>query len=97
MLIALSQKHPTITTTTDLTVNKTITKSVEPPVGTKNLQLRTNSVMFVITVYASITSTRTSFWTPVYISQGLEVNTGLTVCYNNPIVAGSQLTLQMDM
>ena len=32
-------------------------------------------------------STGTGFWTSVYISQGLEVNAGLTVDYNNPIVA----------
>ena len=87
MLIALSQKHPTITSTIDLTVNNIITKSLEPPVGTTIVQLRTNSVMFGIRMYASITSTKTSFWTPVYISQGLEVNTGVTVGYNNPFFA----------
>jgi len=68
-------------------VNKIITKSVEPPVGTTILQLRNNSVTFGITAYASITSTKTSFWTPVYISQGLEISTGLTVGYHNPIIA----------
>ena len=87
MLIALSQKHPTITSATDLTVNKIITNSVEPQAGTTYLQLRTNEVRFGTTLYASITSTKASFWTPVYISQGLELNTGLTVGYSNPIVA----------
>ena len=87
MNIALSQKHPTVTSTTDLTVNKIVTKSVEPPSGTTYLQLRTNEVRLGITLYALISSTRTSFWTPVYISQGLEVNPGLTVGYNNPIIA----------
>ena len=88
MLIALSQKHPTITSTTVLIVHQIITKSVQPPVGTTILQLRTNSVTFGITAYASITSAKTSFWIPVYISQCLEVNAGLTVGYNKPIVAG---------
>ena len=58
MLIALSQKHPTITSTTDIIVSKIITKSVEPPVGTTIVQLRTNNVMFGIAMYASITSTK---------------------------------------
>ena len=38
-------------------------------------------------MYASITSTRARFRTPVYISQGLEANTEITVSYNSPIVA----------
>ena len=76
MNIALSQKHPTITSATYLTVNKIITKSVEPPSGTTNIHLRTNEERLGITLYAIISSTRTSFWTLVYISQGLEVNTG---------------------
>ena len=40
-----------------------------------------------ITLDSLISSARTSVWTPVYISQGPEVNAGLTVGYNNPIVA----------
>ena len=87
MNIALSHNNPTITSATELTVNKIITKSVEPPSGTTYLQLRTNEVRLCITLYALISPTRTSFWTLVYISQGLEVNAGLTVGYNNPIVA----------
>ena len=87
MLIALSQKHLTATSATDLTVNKIITNSVESQSGTTYLQLRTNEVRFGTTVYASITSTKASFSTLVYISQGLELNTGLTVYASNPIVA----------
>ena len=86
-MIALSQKHPTITPTTDITVNNIITKFVEPPSGTTYLQLRTNEVRLCITLYALISSTKTSLWTLVYISQGLEVNAGLIVGYNNPIIA----------
>ena len=40
-----------------------------------------------ITLYALISSAKTRIGTPVYISQGLEVNTGLTAGYNNPIIA----------
>ena len=87
MGIALSHKHPTITSTTDLAVNHITTKSVEPPSGTTYLQLRTNAVRIGIAVYALLSSARTSFWTSVYISQGQEVNAGLTVGYNHPIVA----------
>ena len=42
---------------------------------------------FGTTLSASRTSTKAGFWTLVYISQGLELNTGLTVGYSNPIVA----------
>ena len=87
MLIALAQKHPTITSATDLTVHTIITNDVEPPSGTTYLQLRTNEVRLGITLYAFISSTRTSFWALVDITQGLEVNAGLTVGYNSPIVA----------
>ena len=55
ILIALSQKHPLLTSTSDLTSNKLFAKSVEPPVGTTTLQLRTNSVTIGIAAYASIT------------------------------------------
>jgi hypothetical protein len=43
-------------------------------------------VILGITLYA-LSSTTTRFWTPVYISQGLEVNAGLIVGYNSPIIA----------
>ena len=69
MLTALSHKHPTITSATDLTVNNIIANSVEPQAGTTYLQLRTNAVKFGTTLYAPITLTKASFWTPVYISE----------------------------
>ena len=66
-LIALSQKHPLLTASSDLTINRMYAKSIESPSGTANLQTRTHNAMFGITAYASRSSAKASFWVLVFI------------------------------
>jgi hypothetical protein len=84
---ALAGKHPLLTATSDITINRLYAKSIEPPTGTTSIQFRSNSVSFGITAYASIRSTLASFFVPVYMTQGLEINTSLKVGNGDPITA----------
>ena len=57
MAIALSHNHTLLTATSDLTIYRLYAKSIEPPAGTTIIQLRTNTISFGTTAYATITST----------------------------------------
>jgi hypothetical protein len=84
---ALAGKHPLLTATSDITVNRLYAKSIEPPAGTTTLQFRTNHVSFGIPAYASIRSTLARFWILVYMTQGFAINTILKVGNGGPITA----------
>ena len=65
----LSTKQPTMTSATHLTVNKLITRNIEPPAGFTDISLNANAVYFGNPVWLTATSVDVNFWSIVYIGQ----------------------------
>ena len=72
-------KQPTITSSTDLTINKLITRTLEPPTGFTDLQIKADQVYSGNIVWLTATSISVKFWAPVYVDQGITVQNGLSI------------------
>ena len=78
----IATKQPTITSATNLTVNKLITRNIEPPVGFTDISLNADTVYFGNTVWLTATSTIVKFWIPCYFDQGIKANRGFMIGYD---------------
>ena len=68
----LATKQPTITSAINLTVNKLITRHIEPPAGFTDISLNADTVYFGNIVWLTATSAVVNFWSTVYMDQGLK-------------------------
>ena len=75
----LSGKQNTITSSTDLTINKLITRTWEPPTGFTDVQIKADQVYVGNPVWLTATSISAKFWSPVYVDQGITVQNGLSI------------------
>ena len=75
----LATKQPTITSSTNITVNKLLTRNIEPPAGFTDINLNANSVYFGNPIWLSATSEMVKFWTPAYFDNAIKLKQGLVI------------------
>ncbi|MFM7989662.1 MAG: hypothetical protein ACKPKO_61150, partial [Candidatus Fonsibacter sp.] len=67
----IALKQPTITSLTDLTINKLITRTWGTPTGFTDLQIKADQVYFGNTIWLTATSIAVKFFVPAYAVEGL--------------------------
>ena len=71
-------KQNAITSSTDLTINKMITRTWEPHTGFTDVQIKAARVYFGnTTVWLTATSISVKLWTRVYVDQGITIQKNL--------------------
>ena len=87
----MSVKQPSILPTTSLslnsitasgtvTANQIISRFYSPPTGDSDIQLKASEVYFGNpAIFISATSAAIKLWSPVYVDQGLKVQSGISI------------------
>ena len=75
----MSLTSTTVTVPGSLTVNKLITRNIEPPPGFTDINLNANSVYFGNPIWLSATSEMVKFWTPAYFDNAIKLKQGLVI------------------
>ena len=75
----LATKQPTITSATNLTVNKLITRNIAPPAGFTDINFNANAVYFGNPIWLSATSEMVSFLTLAYFDTAVKIKQGLVI------------------
>ena len=74
----LALKQPTITSSTDLTINKLITRTWGTPTGFTDLRIQADEVYFGNTIWLTATSIAVKFFVPAYAVEGLFIGDSVT-------------------
>ena len=78
-IATMSLTSTTVTVPGSLTVNKLITRNIEPPPGFTDINLNANSVYFGNPIWLSATSEMVKFWTPAYFDNAIKLKQGLVI------------------
>ena len=85
MVITDSVTVSNLITTGNITANKIISRTWEPPAGFTDVQIKADQVYFGNPVWLTATSLSAKFWSPVYVDQGIKIHNGLSIGYDDPL------------
>ncbi|MFM7990611.1 MAG: hypothetical protein ACKPKO_65950, partial [Candidatus Fonsibacter sp.] len=74
----IALKQPTITSSTDLTINKLITRTWETPTGFTDLRIQADQVYFGNTIWLTATPIAVRFFVLAYAVEGLLIGDSVT-------------------
>jgi len=91
----LATEQATITSATNLTVNKLITRNIDPPpAGFTDISLNANEAYLRNPVWLSTTSAAVNFWSSVYRGQGLKVPNSFAIGYQSSSIPNTATIAQ---
>ena len=85
MVITDSVTVSNLITTGNITANKIISRTWEPPADFTDVQIKADQVYFGNPVWLTATSLSAKFWSPVYVDQGIKIHNGLSIGYDDPL------------
>ena len=83
MVITDSVTVSNLITTGNITANKFISRTWEPPVDFTDVQIKADQVYFGNPVLLTATSLSATFWSFVYVDQGIRIHNGLSIGYDS--------------